>query len=66
MHARSWTFPTPESDAPELNQTFIEICYLFLEPVSLPGARSQSIIRSDLFDAEGRYDWGASDLPRNA
>jgi hypothetical protein len=60
-----------EEDSPALRQAFADLCFLITEPFATPGADpvapgTPPCIRRDLFDAEGRYDWGASDLPKRA
>ena len=48
-------------DAPERIDLFTRLCTLICEPFALP---HRPDVRADLFDADGAYDWGRSDLPR--
>lgn len=50
-----------EEDSDELKQIFTELCFMIAEPfytASTPG------VRSDLFEADGSYRWGDSDLSK--
>ena len=50
-----------EDDGPERKGMFVELCELICEPFATPDMVG---IRRDLFDADGKYNWGASDLPK--
>ncbi len=50
-----------DEDGPERKAMFVELCELICEPFA---TANMSGIRNDLFDAEGKYSWGASDLPK--
>jgi hypothetical protein len=48
-------------DTEKMRALFVELCYLITEPffqADTPG------VRADLFDQEGAYKWGESDLPK--
>ena len=50
-----------EEDSREIRDSFARICWLFVEPFFLPG---DPLVPQRLVDAEGRYSWGESDLPK--
>jgi predicted unusual protein kinase regulating ubiquinone biosynthesis (AarF/ABC1/UbiB family) len=47
-------------DTQARHDAFVRLCYLFTEPFGLPQTPG---MRRDLFDADGAYDFGHSDLP---
>jgi predicted unusual protein kinase regulating ubiquinone biosynthesis (AarF/ABC1/UbiB family) len=58
-----------DEDTEALKTTFIEFCYLITEPFyppSLKMAPGEVVGPSELFDPDGSYIWGESDLPKRA
>ncbi|MCC7440851.1 MAG: AarF/ABC1/UbiB kinase family protein [Bdellovibrionales bacterium] len=50
-----------ESDSEELHAVFHDLCAAIMEPFALPGTAG---VPAEALDAEGRYAWGAGDLPK--
>ncbi len=58
--AQGLHYLTP-GDSAEQNDTFIHLCYLITEPFFIPGTPG---VPPQLFNSQGHYRWGESDLPK--
>lgn len=66
VHAATRLGFLKEEDEPEYQEKFAGLCFLITEPFfdSRHGKDGGVPVALELFDAEGRYDWGKSDLPK--